>query len=473
MRKIVTLLVLSLLAVLALAAGVNAAAVDGTEVLADVTYENLEDRASTVTVTKTFVVKNSAAAGTPDESVALALINPAKAGLTATFVRPTFTLAAGASETVTMTLTVPVTFDSGLITAASIEVTTTVGTAAPTKTSVPLKFNVKSMIEIDEVEVQIGEEDDTVRDGQDIDIEATPEDSVKLLFKVSNLFDKDFDDGDFENVELNVVIDDTNFGDDVDEDADDFDLDASDDLDDVEVEFTIPDDAEDGTYDMVVTVEAEQDSGAIHTATFTVSLEVSLEDDDVRIVSISPTPLSLRCNRDATVSMLIKNFGSDDQDDVSIQVDGSELNINEDITGIELDQLGDSKDDTRREFEISLSDDVDADTYDVDVRVYINGDDLMDEESFRVTVEDCAASTPTTPSTPTTTTPTTVVVQPTPVVTTPTTTPTTPTGASISDIFDTTETPFTQTPLFLVLLVAGNVLVLGLIVFIIVKIAVR
>src|SRR3989344_65915 len=271
MRKIVTLLVLSLLAVLALAAGVNAAAVDGTEVLADVTYENLEDRASTVTVTKTFVVKNSAAAGTPDESVALALINPAKAGLTATFVRPTFTLAAGASETVTMTLTVPVTFDSGLITAASIEVTTTVGTAAPTKTSVPLKFNVKSMIEIDEVEVQIGEEDDTVRDGQDIDIEATPEDSVKLLFKVSNLFDKDFDDGDFENVELNVVIDDTNFGDDVDEDADDFDLDASDDLDDVEVEFTIPDDAEDGTYDIVVTVAAEQDSGAIHTATFTVS----------------------------------------------------------------------------------------------------------------------------------------------------------------------------------------------------------
>src|SRR3989344_911231 len=115
MRKIVTLLVLSMLSMLAIAAGVSATVVDGTEVVVDVTYENLEDRADLVTGSLTFVVENAAALGTPDETVSLELINPAEAGLTATFAegsgtpgsKLTFTLAAQATKTITMTIVTP------------------------------------------------------------------------------------------------------------------------------------------------------------------------------------------------------------------------------------------------------------------------------------------------------------------------------------------------------------------------------
>ena len=429
----------------------------GTNVTADVTYENLEDRASTVTVTKSIEVKNN---GASSETVALALVNPAKAGLTATFSETTFTLAAGATKTVTMTMIVPVTFNSGNNAAGSVQASFNNGQTALT----PVTLNVKSMVQIDDLDVEIGEEDESnVDDGDTIDIEATPEDEVVLRFKVSNLFDDKYDDGDLDDTELTVTIDDSNFGDDIDEDANEFDINAGEDSNDVEVRFTIPDDAEDGIYDMVITVEAKQESGAVHTDTITVGLEVNLENDDVRIVSIEPSSLSLRCNRDATISVHVKNYGKDDQDEVVINVDSSELDINERFTGISLDELGDRDNDIRREFRVSL-DDKPAGTYDVDVRVFINGDDLMDDETLSIELENCGtAPTPTTqPTTP-------VVVVP----TTPTTPPTTPTGASITDIFDTIETPFTESPWFLVLLVAGNVLVLGLIVYIVVKVAMK
>ena len=129
-----------------------------------------------------------------------------------------------------------------------------------------------------------------------------------------------------------------------------------------------------------------------------------------------------------------------------------------------------SNDDERKEFSVSLDDDLAAGTYNYDVRVFRDGDELEDEERGTIRVEDCGPR-----STSGSSNGATVVVQP-PVITQPVVTqPTTPTGAVVvdDDFVDSVETPFTQSPLFLVLLVLGNVIVLGLIVFIIVKVAAK
>jgi hypothetical protein len=276
---------------------------------------------------------------------------------------------------------------------------------------------------------------------------------------------------------LTVEIDDRDFGKDIDEEPSggDFDINAGKDKDNIEVEFEIPDDADEGDYDVLITAKGEDEAGNRHSFTMTLTLEVKLEDDDVRITRVEPSPLVLQCNRDANMRVFIKNHGSDSQDDITITVDSPELGIDEDFTGIELDDQGSRDDDANREFRVSLSDDFAPGTYRVDVRVYRNGDQLEDDDHATVRVEQCG-NTPSTDSNGSNTG-TTVVVQPTtpttttPTTTTPTTTtPTTPTGAGV---FDSVELPFTQSPLFLVLLVLGNVIVLGLIVFVIVKVAAK
>ena len=441
--------------------------VDGlTSISVNVDYSNLQQKVATFNTTKSVVIKNT---GVFSEQVTLAF-TAAKTDFTGTLsaADSSFTLATGASKTVTLNVGLPL-IASGTTKLGTLDIKFN---TAQTTTPVDVNAVVKTMLEITDLEVDIGEEDDSnVEDGEEIDAEGQPEDKVVMNFKVDNLFDKDYDLGDFEDVEINIKINDNEFGDDIDEDSDEFNLDAGEDKDDVDITFDIPDDAEDGTYEISIELSGVlETTGVRHTFTMDVTLEINLESDDVRISSIEPNPLTLQCNRDATISIRVRNHGTDNQDDVTISVDGSALGIDEDFSGIELDELGESNDDERKEFSVSLDDDLAAGTYNYDVRVFRDGDELEDEERGTIRVEDCGPR-----STSGSSNGATVVVQP-PVITQPVVTqPTTPTGAVVvdDDFVDSVETPFTQSPLFLVLLVLGNVIVLGLIVFIIVKVAAK
>lgn len=444
----------------------------------DVDYASLRDRATTFNTTKSVTVKNT---GVFTEAVTLTFAG-VKTDFTGTLstADSSFSLAPGLSKTVTLNVGVPL-IASGTTKLGTLDIKFG-PTASQTTTSVQVDAKVKSMLELVDIDVQVGEEDDrNLKDGDNIDAEAKPEDKVTFTFKVDNLFDKDYNSGDFEDVEISLKINDRDFGDDIDEDSKEFDLDAGEDKDDIDISFDVPEDADDGDYTVEITLSGvlKQTGTPRHTATAKLTLEVNLESDDVRIRALEPNPLTLQCSRDATISVSLKNQGKNDQDDVILNVDSSPLGINERFTGIQLDELGGRDDDARKEFRISLGDDFAAGTYEYEARVFIDGDKLQDSERGTVRVEDCARRTGTTTTGTSTVNggATTVVVQPPPVTTQPPAAPTTPTGAAATDfgddIVDSVETSFTQSPLFLVLLVLGNVVVLGLIVFIIVKVAVK
>ena len=439
-------------------------------VVVAVDYSTLRDRATTLNTTKSVTIKNT---GVFSEQVTLAFTS-VKTGSTGTLstADSSFPLAAGASKTVTLNVGAPL-LASGITKLGTLDIK--FGNPQIT-TSVDVNADVKLMLELSDIDVQVGEEDDkNLKTGDSIDAEAKPEDKIVFTFKVDNLFDKDYNFGDFEDVEISLKIDDRDFGDDIDEDSKEFDLDAGEDKDDIDISFDVPDDADDGDYEVEITLSGVlKETGARHSVTAKLTLEVNLESDDVRIRSIEPNPLTLQCSRDATISVLVKNQGTNDQDDVVLNVDSSPLGINERFTSIDLDELGGSNDDARKEFRVSLGENFAAGTYEYEVRAFIEGDKLMDSERGTVRVEDCVrrTTTGTTTGSDVNGGATTVVVQP-PVVTT---IPTTPTGAATTDLddfVDSVEVPFTQSPLFLVLLVLANVVVLGVIVLIIVKVAVK
>ena len=196
-----------------------------------------------------------------------------------------------------------------------------------------------------------------------------------------------------------------------------------------------------------------------------VRLEVNFESDDVRIASIDLSPSTLQCGRDASMSVNVRNHGSNDQDEVRLQIDNDVLNIDQDFEFV-LDEAGDDDDEVRKSFSVSVPQTQRAGSYPIDVRVFIDGDELEDEERTTLRVEDCGVSGSDEEEEE--------EEEPVVVTTPPTTTPSTtggdigPTGGAV---FETVEVPFTQSPGFLALLVVGNLVVLGLIVFLAVKFA--
>lgn len=437
--------------------------VDGGQVLVPLSYKNLQDNTNEMNITKEFTVKNT---GAFTETVTLASSNLAANVKNVNFTETSgaalgtsFSLAAGASKTVKLSATLPVAFDSGISEFGKVQIGFNSGASTSTAS---MKVDVESMLSITDLDVTVGDEEDRgVEAGDTISEEAGLGDKIVMEFTVDNLFDDDFNDGDVSDAEIKVELDDDDFGDDIDEEEE-FNVDAGKDKKDIKVEFLVPDDAEEGTYDINITVEGEDDTNSKNTHTFSmkVRLEVNLESDDVRITSVDLSPSTLQCSRDATMSVNVRNHGSNDQDEVRLQVDNGALGIDQDFE-FELDEAGDDDDETRKSFSITVPQTQRAGSYPIDLRLFIDGDELEDEERETLTVQDCGVTGAEEEE-----------EEEPPVVVTPPTTPdtsgTSPTGGAV---FETVEVPFTQSPAFLALLIIGNVVVLGLIVFLAVKFA--
>ena len=450
--------------------------VEGGEIVVDLDYGVLRDDDANITVSKAFTVKNT---GAFSETVTLALSNLNAAVKNSALTDTTFTLAAGASKSVTFSAAMPVTFDAGVSTLPSFgKLRISFNSNTQTK-DVDMKANAKTMLDIVKLEADVGDErDSSVDDGEKISKDASRSDKIVLTFEVKNLFDDNYDEGGIDNVEVNVQIDESDedeFDESVDEDSTDFDVNAGDREKDVTVEFDVPDDAEDGTYTFLVTATGEDGNGAEHTAKMTFDLEVKIERDDVRITRIDLTPTTVECSRDVLMSVQVKNHGSRDQDDVSLQIDSAALGIDEDFK-FELEESG-GDDDARRQFSFTVGDNVAAAIYPIEVRVFIDGDELQDSEHVNLNVRSCAAtvagSAGSAADNGSTTGSTTVVIQPGAGTsdTAGSQPDTTLTGGAVTDIvFDSEEAPFTQSPLFWVVLALANVVVLGVIVFVLVKV---
>ena len=379
MKKLILFSLMFLLMAFAVSA-VPDVSIDNNEVEISYSYEDLEDNDDNVSVSLVFTVRNT---GTTNETVTVSLVN-VESGFSLSLSDTSFSLDTNATKSVTVSGTAPVTKDSGKSTIGTVRLTY----ATNTTKDVNLKVDVESMLEITDLDVEVGDKSDSnVNDGDTISEEASPGDTIVLEFTVDNNFDNDFNDGDINDAELTVELDDNDFGDDIDEEVE-FDVDAGEDEKNIKITFKVPEDAEEGKYTINISVKGDDDNNAEHTDSMTIKLEVEREKDDVRIDDADLGSSSLQCIRDTTLSVKIKNYGSDDQNDVSLQIDSEKLGIDEDFK-FELDEGGDSDDDERRTISFTVDDDLKAGTYYVEVRVYIDGSDLQDQETVTLKVEDC------------------------------------------------------------------------------------
>ncbi|MAE43238.1 hypothetical protein CMO93_05680 [Candidatus Woesearchaeota archaeon] len=240
-------------------------------------------------------------------------------------------------------------------------------------------------LSISDLDVKIGSKSDkNVKNNTKLK-DAEPGDKVEFNIELKNLFTED-EDLKIKNVEVEITIEEIDDGEDLDEDANDVDIKPSK-KEEVKIEFDVPLDVEENTFDVLINIEGEDENGTTQEIFFKLELEVEKKKHEIRVISASTLPPTIGCKRTFSVNSEIINTGSDDEDEVTLEVLSAELGISDITKNIELDE-GTEDNRFTKSISVSVNDDVSPGIYPITVNTYYDSK-LSDTEKVEINVQAC------------------------------------------------------------------------------------
>lgn len=235
-------------------------------------------------------------------------------------------------------------------------------------------------LDFDDIEVFVDDDKSSADEDGDSIKDVKPGSEVKFVIAVESLFDDEDDAYDIEDIEVRITIEDIDDGSELEEEADTFDLSPEDVKDDVTIEFTVPADADDGSYDVLIEVEGEAENGIMHERNISLELEVEKESHEVIFSEAILSDASLGCAQSTELDMELTNIGQNDED-VTLTVTNSDLGIAYQ-DNISLDE----GDDYARSVTIRVPQDTPSGTYPLVLRATYDDGDEVATETLEVTV---------------------------------------------------------------------------------------
>jgi hypothetical protein len=221
---------------------------------------------------------------------------------------------------------------------------------------------------ITDVDVKVGSKSDKNMDyGDRIKNEAKPGDKVSFSIEIKNNFTRD-EDLNIEDIEVLVTIEGIDDDDDLDQE-DEISKIRADKDDKVSIDFEIPLKVDEDTYEVLIEVEGDDENGTTHAVEFQLELEVEKENNEVRFLRNTLTPSEIKCGRNVQLSTAVINTGSNDEDDVLLEITNSQLGISFRETFDLSEDPFDDDSEFRKNFNIVLPENVAAGVYSVESRV--------------------------------------------------------------------------------------------------------
>ena len=295
------------------------------------------------------------------------------------------------------------------------------------------------------VKVLHGDKSETVKDGDKVDNLKAGE-SVSFEIEVENKF-SDKQDVKLEDVTVKVLSDSDL---DIDEDESINDLSAND-KDTVKLDSVIDDTADDGTFDVVISVDGTDEFGAKHGEKMTVRFEVKRKSHEISIESMSFNPPSVTCESSTRLTTHIKNTGRRDEDDTYVRVSVPELSFGAISDRVSLDK----DDETTVGFNIPVPANTKPGSYRVSVDTYYDTGTSSSTDAQLLNVGQCK---PASTEQPPAITPPVVAQPPVVVVEQP---PKANNTSATAPAPVATQKSFLETPQYIALLVLAYVVVLG------------
>ncbi len=321
-------------------------------------------------------------------------------------------------------------------------------------------INVEAKLDIYDLDVFVdGDQQGGVVNGDKVDEDAKPGSDIELRFKLQNTFSED-SNIDINDITVTATLIDPD-DDEIDEaDVDVGDLGANEKSDEDSIKFDIPLDVQEGKYTIEIVVEGEDDNGVPHDLEWRIFFDLNKKSHEIIIDKLYLTPERVICTRTSNLNVRLMNTGAKTENEARLTITNSDLEINIDEKDIELSK---DPDDDENTYSYSLfidAKDIAAGSYPIVVKAYYNEDLLDDVKTVTLFVEDCVKAKKNE---------TAVVIQP-PVTESPKTEEPEVILPTIGEGIPTTiEKPLIQSAVGLALLVLGNIVVLVLIVFLVVK----
>jgi len=381
-------LLIGLILVLMLAVSVSAASISVDRTTIDKTVK------PTGGFSDTFTITNNGTTDITDLKIELAgtELNTYNISTLPHSLGTTFSLVASEVVTVTLTGTVP---DDVTTRDAAYSAPIKMYSGSTELASLDLNVIAESQLRLDSVKFVVDGKSKSISEG-DTRKDVMPGAKLEIKGDIENVF-SDNDDIDIEDVTIEITIEsiDDEGDDDLEGDEDVGDIKA-DDKESFKIEFEIPEDVDEGDYDVIILVEGDDENGAKHSVEWNdVRLKVEKDKHDIRIRKLAVSPAKVGCSRKARVGVDLKNQGTSDEDEVVVLLENADLElINEDTSIPEIEEGTGDDTEYSKTYPIELAENVKAGTYPISVKVYYDTDTLSDSKTVDLVVEKCEVEVP-------------------------------------------------------------------------------
>ena len=296
-------------------------------------------------------------------------------------------LAKGASTTFKISVYVPDDQDSGVKSIGSV----TLRSNDMTK-DVPVTLETISKLTIKSLDVNVdGSTDSNVKDGDTIDKDAIPGSTVEFQVEFKNEFTSD-EDIKIENIELKITIESIDDGDDLDATTSEFDLTETKKV--VKtLDFTLPLQVDEGSYNVLIEAEGQDENGATHRVEWNVDLNVEKETHDIQVTEKALTLGTLSCIRSTSLDVELTNFGSSVEEETVLEVRNAALGIEYVQRDIELDNdLYQDESKYSVSIPITVATNAAPGTYSIEIKAYYDRTQLDDFQRVDLVVAECSTT---------------------------------------------------------------------------------
>ena len=258
--------------------------------------------------------------------------------------------------------------------------------------SVNSVFAANETLSLVDLDVNVGGEHDTnLENDIKIDKNAKPGDDVEFSVKLENSFESEDVEFEIESIKIEITIENIDDGADIEAETEKFSISAGDEKTKT-LTLTIPEIVKRGVYDVIIEVNGKNaENNTRYNILWNLQIEVEKRRHDVIIAEYEFIPSFLDCGETQIIlSTKLRNYGERDEDEITLEIRNSDLNINEKFTGIRLGKDYDK--DAVYEKDIYLSIEKQFATpgnYTTTINVYFDNDNLDDQKKIDLEIKVC------------------------------------------------------------------------------------
>jgi len=270
--------------------------------------------------------------------------------------------------------------------------------------------NITGGLDLSNLDVKVGSATDSdVENDTTIDENAKPGDKIEFEIELENLFEEDGDDENCDNdndndkneceierVKIEITISDINDGDDLKKETARFEIGERGKKTET-LTFEVPEIIEEGSYDVIILIEGDNvGNSSKYKIEWNLKLKVEKKDHDIQITNYELTPEILNCgDLQTNLKIEIFNYGAKTEEDVIIEVKGSDLNIREKIQNIELEKDFDKDARYETDIQIIINEEFSVQgLYPLTLNVYYDIEELIYQKEIDLEIKECVVEEP-------------------------------------------------------------------------------